>query len=363
MQDPNSICVITGAGGLIGSEAVRYFADKFDHVVGIDCDARKEFFGEEASVRSSIAESEILIDNFGNYNMDISDKYAIEDLFMNYKDDIKLIIHCAAQPSHDWAASDPHRDFEVNALGTLNLLEAYRKYCPEAVFIFTSTNKVYGDSPNGIIQYRELVELDIRYESYETVSRFKIVPDLYDGIDESLSIDQTTHSLFGVSKASADLMVQEYGRYFGLKTGVFRGGCLTGPAHKGAEQHGFLSYLVKCIKNEIPYTVYGFGGKQVRDIIHSRDVVRAFDEFYKAPRPGEVYNVGGSRHSNCSVNEAIKLIEERTGKQAIITYSDNARKGDHQWYITDMSKFKSHYPSWNYTRTLEQIIDEIIQSA
>lgn len=366
---PQSICLITGAGGLIGSEAVKYFCGKFDWVIGIDNNGRKEFFGEEASVKDSIDHLYGWSDNIVIHNSDITDRYAMEDLFQSYKDEIKLIIHTAAQPSHDWAASNPHRDFEVNALGTLNLLEAYRKYCPEAVFIFTSTNKVYGDRPNILLNqdtegyYGGGGEKAKRYEVYKSNRHGEGGYKLFEGFNEDWSVDQSTHSLFGVSKIAADLLTQEYGRYFGLKTGVFRGGCLTGPGHKGSEQHGFLSYLVKCIKNERPYTIYGYQGKQVRDNIHSKDVCRIFEQFYNAPRAGEVYNIGGSRHSNCSILEAIVLIEGRVGKKAIVNYVDEPRKGDHQWYITDMSKFKSHYPSWDYTYTLEQIIDEIIQSS
>lgn len=348
-----SICIITGAGGLIGSEAVKYFSDKFDQIIGIDNDSRAEFFGESASVRESIKSLEDSYKNVFIYNTDITNQPSIDHKLFMYGSDVKLIIHCAAQPSHDWAAKDPMTDFQVNAVGTLNLLEAYHKYCPEAVFIFTSTNKVYGDSPNR--PYFD--ELETRYEPAGLKCGWK------QEIDESQSIDQCLHSLFGVSKASADLLVQEYGRYFGLKTGVFRGGCLTGPGHKGAELHGFLSYLIKCIKHGTPYTIYGFFGKQVRDVIHSFDVVRAFDEYYKDPKMGEVYNIGGGRHSNCSVLEAITMVERKLGRKAVITYNDEARIGDHQWYITDMSRFKSHYPEWNYTYTLDQIIDEIIQSS
>jgi len=344
----NRICLVTGIGGLVGSQCASYFKDKFNQVIGIDNNGRAEFFGESASVQSTLESLKGII----VWNTDISNRYDVEEIFDAHGSEIDLIIHTAAQPSHDWAASNPHRDFEVNALGTLNLLEAYRKYCPNAVFIFTSTNKVYGDRPN----LGHFDELETRYEPSGYKWRWSVE------IDETMSIDQSTHSLFGVSKASADLMVQEYGKYFGLMTGVFRGGCLTGPGHKGAEQHGFLNYLVKCIVQEKPYTIYGYQGKQVRDIIHSYDVVRAFDEFYKVPRMGEVYNIGGGRHSNCSVGEAISLIEHRTGKTAMVTYSDQARKGDHRWYITDMTKFKSHYPNWNYNYTLEQIIDEIIKS-
>lgn len=348
------VCVITGAGGLIGSECVKYFAPKFDRIAMIDNDSRKEFFGESASVKSVLTTLDAE-ENNKLIAIDISNRRHVEQVFQAITEgsDIELIIHCAAQPSHDWAASNPHRDFEVNALGTLNLLEAYRQYAPKAVFIFTSTNKVYGDTPN----LRYFTEFETRYEPSGTGVGWKME------IKEDFSIDQSLHSLFGVSKAAADLMVQEYGRYFGLKTGVFRGGCLTGPAHQGAELHGFLSYLVKCIVHGKTYNIYGYKGKQVRDCIHSYDVARAFDEFYKNPHPGRVYNIGGGRHSNISILEAIKLIEDRTGKSAIISMHETPRLGDHQWYITDMSKFKQDYPEWDYTYTMEQIIDEIIKTA
>lgn len=352
----NRVAVITGSGGLIGSESVKYFSSKFDKIAMIDNNSRAEFFGEEASVTSVLDELQ-QNPNHKLISIDISNRNLVETSFQAITDvaDIELIIHCAAQPSHDWAASNPHRDFEVNALGTLNLLEAYRQYCPRAVFIFMSTNKVYGDSPNrGYFD-----ELETRYEP----AWYKHWHDDRVSINESQPIDNSLHSLFGVSKASADLMVQEYGKYFGLKTGVFRGGCLTGPAHKGAQLHGFLSYLVKCIKNEKEYIIIGFGGKQVRDQIHSMDVCRAFDEYYRNPKQGEVYNLGGGRHSNCSVLEAIDIIERKTGKKAIIHKVDEPRRGDHQWYISDMSKFMKDYPTWNYTYTLEQIIDEIIKTA
>lgn len=357
---PNRICLITGIGGLIGSECARYFQDKFETIIGMDCNAREEFFGESASVQSTLNSLIGIV----IWNTDISIREDVEEVFSGFGSEIDLIIHCAAQPSHDWAASNPHRDFEVNALGTLNLLEAYRRYCPNATFIFTSTNKVYGDRPN-IFLNGLLYETDSRYE---VLNRWEQIPtddyDMYDGFNERTEIDQCIHSLFGVSKASADLMVQEYGRYFGLKTGVFRGGCLTGPGHKGAEQHGFLSYLIKCIKHGIPYTIYGHFGKQVRDIIHSYDVATIFDEFYKNPRPGEVYNIGGSRHSNCSILEAIEIIEKKLDKKIILNpYVEIPRKGDHIWYVTDMHKFVTAYPEWKYTYTLDQIIDEIIKSA
>ena len=261
-----------------------------------------------------------------------------------------LVIHCAAQPSHDWAAREPLTDFEINAYGTLILLECFRKYSPKGVFIFTSTNKVYGDLPNEL----PLVEKETRFELDPS-------HQYYNGIDESMSIDQSKHSLFGASKASADLFVQEYGRYFGLNTACFRGGCLTGPAHSSAELHGFLAYLVKCIATGKKYSIYGYKGKQVRDNIHSYDLVNAFYHFYQNPRSGEVYNMGGSRHSNISMVEAISAIEQILGKKGDIEYSDFNRIGDHIWYISDVSKFQRHYPDWNYRYDISLILKELCQ--
>ena len=272
-------------------------------------------------------------------------------MFSTHSSDISLIVHTAAQPSHDWAAKEPITDFTVNALGTLNLLECTRLFCPDATFIFTSTNKVYGDTPNNL----PLVELDTRYE-LDASHKF------YKGIDESMSIDQTKHSLFGVSKASADLMVQEYGRYFGMKTGVFRGGCLTGPSHAGAELHGFLSYLIKCFIRKKPYTIFGYNGKQVRDNIHSYDLVSAFHEFYLNPKIGEVYNIGGSRYSNISMLESIDKIASILGTKLDYTISEDNRIGDHIWYISDVTKFREHYPNWNYKYNIDSIISEMINS-
>jgi CDP-paratose 2-epimerase len=265
---------------------------------------------------------------------------------------LALVVHTAAQPSHDWAAREPHTDFGVNAIGTLNLLEACRQHAPEAVFIFTSTNKVYGDTPNRL----PLVETDTRWELSETH------PYYAHGIDESMSIDQTKHSLFGASKVAADVMVQEYGRYFGMKTGVFRGGCLTGPAHAGAELHGFLSYLMKCTVTGKPYRVFGYQGKQVRDNIHSHDLVEAFWHFFRAPRAGEVYNIGGSRHSNCSMREAIAMCEEISGRKLQWTYLEDNRIGDHIWWISDVRKFQSHYPEWKFRYGIREILEEIYQA-
>lgn len=339
--------LITGSAGLIGSESVKLFAKRGFKVYGIDNDMRAYFFGKEASIKWNLERLKEQVKGYQHYNVDIRDQRKIEAIFEENKFD--LIIHTAAQPSHDWAAKEPLTDFTVNANGTLVLLENFRKYSPEAVFIFTSTNKVYGDTPNRL----PLVELETRYEIVEDHPFFER------GIDEEMSIDQSLHSLFGASKVAADVLVQEYGRYFGLKTGIFRGGCLTGPAHSGTELHGFLAYLAKCIVTGKKYTIFGYKGKQVRDNIHSHDLITAFDEFYKAPRVAEVYNIGGSRHSNISIIEAIKKIEEITGKKANIEYSDKTRMGDHIWYVSDVSKFKGHYPNWDYKYDIDMILAEI----
>ena len=341
--------VITGSNGLIGSEAVRFFCDKGFNVIGIDNDMRKYFFGDDASTKW--VESELVINypNFIPKAADIRDFSAISDIFRDFGRDIELVIHTAAQPSHDWAAREPFTDFGVNANGTLNMLEATRQFCPNAVFIFTSTNKVYGDNPNLL----PLVELDTRWEI--DVSH----PYFTHGIDENMSIDHCKHSLFGASKVAADVMVQEYGKYFGMKTGLIRGGCLTGPRHSAAELHGFLAYLMKCAITGKEYRIFGYKGKQVRDNIHSEDLINAFWHFYQAPRSGEAYNMGGSRFSNCSMQEAIVLCEKITGRKMNTRYSDDNRVGDHIWWISDVSKFKSHYPGWNLTKNVEDILSEI----
>jgi CDP-paratose 2-epimerase len=338
--------LVTGSAGLIGSEAVRFFAGKGFDVIGIDNDMRKAFFGEDASTawNKSLLLKEI--PGYKHFDIDIRDKQPIEELFKEYKFD--LVIHTAAQPSHDWAATDPETDFTINANGTLTLLESFRKYCPDAVFIFTSTNKVYGDTPNTL----PFIEIKTRYELSESHK-------FYNGIDESMSIDTSTHSLFGVSKASADLLVQEYGRYFKLKTASFRGGCLTGPMHSGTRLHGFLAYLVRCVLTGEKYIINGYKGKQVRDNIDSYDLVNAFWHFYKNPKMGEVYNIGGSRHSNISVIEAIEKIEAITGKKANTQYADASRIGDHIWYISDVSKFKGHYPKWDFTYDIDSILNRM----
>lgn len=347
------IALITGSAGLIGAESVRFFSKKGFTVVGIDNDMRKVFFGDEASTQWSREKLESEIKDYVHYSEDIRDRTAMEAIFKKYNNDIKLIIHTAAQPSHDWAAKDPFTDFTVNANGTLTLLEMTRQYCPDSVFIFTSTNKVYGDAPNDL----PLVELETRWEIDESHPYFK------NGIDESMSVDQTKHSLFGASKLAADVLVQEYGRYFNLKTACFRGGCLTGPGHSSTELHGFLAYLMKCAVTGKHYTIFGYKGKQVRDNIHSFDLVNAFWHFYQKPRIGEVYNMGGGRHSNCSMLEAIAMCEEITGKKMNYSYTESNRIGDHIWWISDVSKFKTHYKNWDYKYNINDIMVEIFQNS
>ncbi|MBU1122417.1 MAG: NAD-dependent epimerase/dehydratase family protein [Candidatus Omnitrophota bacterium] len=339
--------LITGSCGLIGAQAVEFLVERDFFVTGIDNDMRAYFFGPEASIGDNRSQLEASFkDKYFHCDVDIRDKDKIEEIFNKQRFD--LIIHTAAQPSHDWAAREPFTDFEINANGTLNLLENCRKFCPEAVFIFTSTNKVYGDRPNKL----PLVEGESRWE----VSGEH---PFYNGIDESMSVDDCLHSLFGASKVAADVLVQEYGRYFGLKTAVFRGGCLTGPLHKGAVLHGFLAYLAKCVSSGRKYTIFGYNGKQVRDNIHSFDLVNAFWHFYQQPRGAGVYNMGGSRHSNISMKEAIAYFEKALNKKANIEYCDENRIGDHIWYISDVGKFQSHYPDWKYSYDIDKIMDEI----
>lgn len=345
--------IITGSAGLVGSEAARFFHEKGFRVIGIDNDLRSYFFGEGASTGWARERLVNKLENYIHYSVDIRDFAEVEKIFKTYSSDIGGVIHTAAQPSHDWAAKEPLTDFSVNACGTLNLLELTRLNCPSAVFIFTSTNKVYGDTPNNL----PLIEMDTRWEIAEdhAFSEF--------GIDESMSIDQSKHSLFGASKVAADILVQEYGRYFQMNTGVFRGGCLTGPAHSGAELHGFLAYLVQCAVTGKKYTVYGYKGKQVRDNIHSKDLINAFWNFFQRPRRGEVYNIGGSRHSNISMIEAISMIRDISGFQVDYTVSDKNRIGDHVWYISDVRKFQAHYPQWAYEYDIRLTLSDMIQAA
>lgn len=343
-----SIALVTGSAGLIGSETCRRFSREGFDIVGIDNDMRAEFFGAEASTSSTRQKLEKEIPSYQHFAADIRDDAAINAVFAKFGKDIKVIVHTAAQPSHDWAARAPLVDFGVNAQGTLHILEAARAHCPDAVFIFTSTNKVYGDTPNRL----PLVELEKRWE---------ISPDhaFFPGIDEGMSIDQTKHSLFGASKVAADILVQEYGRYFGMKTACFRGGCLTGPAHAGTELHGFLAYLMKCTVSGKPYRVFGYKGKQVRDNIHSHDLVEAFWQFFQAPRAGEVYNIGGSRHSNCSMLEAIEICEHISQRKLEWSYVEDNRIGDHIWWISDVRKFQAHYPDWSHRYGISEILQEI----
>lgn len=341
------VALITGSAGLIGSESARFFAGKGYRIIGVDNDMRKYFFGDGASTKWNHEKlTQDLGVSYKHIDVDIRDREKIEEIVKNYSPDI--VIHTAAQPSHDWAAKEPYTDFSVNAVGTLVLLESVRQFAPQATFIFTSTNKVYGDQPN----YLPLIETETRWE-IEPKHAF------HKGINESMSIDQTLHSVFGASKVAADVMVQEYGKYFGLKTGVFRGGCLTGPNHSGAQLHGFLSYLVKCIVTGTPYTIFGYKGKQVRDNIHAYDLVNMFWHFHKKPRPGEVYNAGGGRHANVSMLEAIAKVEKITGKKANIIYEDTPRIGDHIWYISDLTKFQSHYPKWKITHDIDATLKDL----
>jgi CDP-paratose 2-epimerase len=344
-----SLAVVSGSAGLIGSEAARFFAGIGLDVVGIDNDMRRVFFGDEASTawqRERLVAA--LGDRYRHVDEDIRNTAAIDALFRQCGAAIELVVHAASQPSHEWAGTDPATDFAVNANGTLNLLEATRRHAPDAVFIFTSTNKVYGDAPN-------------RLPFIEQESRWEIDPQhtYAGGIREDMPIDQSLHSPFGASKVAADILVQEYGRYFGLRTACFRGGCLTGPFHSGVQLHGFLSYLMKCAVTGAPYTVYGYGGKQVRDNIHSADLVLAFHEFFEAPRAGEVYNCGGGRESNCSMLEAIEMCEQIAARELDWHYLEQHRVGDHTWWIGDNAKFVSHYPEWRVRRDVPQILREI----
>jgi CDP-paratose 2-epimerase len=345
---PNKTILVTGSNGLVGSEAVEHFDRQGYCIIGVDNNMRRAFFGPGGDTIWNLERLKRLTHNFTALDLDIRDRERMFDLFKQHHFD--LIIHCAAQPSHDKARDIPFLDFEVNAMGTLNLLEATRQHCPEAVFVLMSTNKVYGDAPNE----KPLVELATRYDYRDSSD--------YNGIAENCRIDRTLHSLFGASKVAADVMAQEYGRYFGLKVGIFRGGCLTGPTHSGVELHGFLSYLVRIALTGHTYTVYGYKAKQVRDNIHSYDVIQAVEAFAANPRPGEVYNMGGGRGNSVSILEAFARIEEMTGRKVQWVYQESARKGDHICYISDLRKFQAHYPAWNITRNLNTILEEIIES-
>ncbi len=340
--------LVTGSSGLIGSEAVEHFDRQGHRVIGIDNNMRQVFFGPPGDTSWNLARLKSATRNFRPLDLDIRDREKIFELFSAER--FELILHCAAQPSHDKAREIPLLDFDVNALGTICLLEAARQFCPEAPFIFLSTNKVYGDAPNEL----PLVELETRYDYAR--------PEDFEGIDENCRIDRTLHSLFGASKAAADLVAQEYGRYFGMNVGIFRGGCLTGPNHSGVELHGFLSYLVKVALSGQTYTIFGYKGKQVRDNIHSFDVIRAVEEFARNPRPGEVYNIGGGRANSISILEAVARIEQLSGNKIRREYRDQPRTGDHICYISNLAKFRSHYPNWEITHSLDKILKEILEA-
>ncbi len=344
-----NFALITGSCGLVGSESSLFFAKKNFKILGIDNNSRKFFFGKDGDVtwvKNNLKKS---IKSYNHLNIDIRDYSALKNIFSKYKKNIKIIIHAAAQPSHDWARNNAFVDFDINAKGTLNLLELTKKFCPNAPFIYMSTNKVYGDNPN----FLPLIEKKTRWE-IKNNHRFK------NGIDETMSIDGCTHSFFGASKSYADLIVQEYGKNIGLKTACFRAGCITGPNHSGAKLHGFLSYLVKISLKKRKYTLIGYKGKQVRDNIHSHDLVSCFWEFYKKPRCGEVYNIGGGRYSNCSILEALNMIEELSNIKIKRTFLKNNRVGDHIWYISNLKKFKKHYPKWRQIYSTKKIINELI---
>lgn len=349
----SKVIIVTGSGGLVGGEACRYYLQNGYEVIGIDNNMRSKFFGEDGSTSDDY--EELLANSKYNHVVaDIRNFDDIKSIFEKYNIDIHGVIHTAAQPSHDLAATFPMVDYAINSTGTINMLEACRLHSPQAAFVFTSTNKVYGDKPNEI----ELVETETRFVPYEDESVCAFIC----GIDESMSIDQSTHSVYGASKVSADIMVQEYGRYFKMNTVCFRGGCLTGPRHKGVELHGFLSYLVKCVVHEKPYTIYGHGGKQVRDIIHCSDLIRAFDLYIQNPSfQGEVYNIGGAFYSNCSILEAIDKIEKISGKKLNYSISNVSRIGDHKWWISDINKFKTDYPTFKIERSLDSIITEMVE--
>lgn len=340
--------IVTGSSGLIGSEAVRYFGAKGHKIIGVDCNLRKFFFGQDGDTTWNLKLLTDLPIAFIHYEIDIRNREAVLDLYKKEKPD--ATIHCAAQPSHDLAARMPFEDFDTNAVGTINLLEATRRYSLDSPFLFTSTNKVYGDAPNEL----KLVETPTRWDYADS--------QYFNGIAEDFRIDRTKHSLFGASKVAADIMTQEYGKYFGMPSVCFRGGCLTGPNHSGVELHGFLHYIVKCALTDKPYSIFGYKGKQVRDQIHSEDVVRAFEQFIENPRAGEVYNLGGGRDNSASILEVISLIERLSGKRLTYTQKEENRIGDHICYISDLRKIKSHYPKWDITHSLQNIVEDIIKA-
>lgn len=347
-----SIVLVTGSAGLVGSTAALHFGAKADVVVGIDNDMRGQLFGASGSVAPNRRLlKERLGDRYAHYAVDVRDSDSLAEIFATYGSDIEAVIHTAAQPSHDWAAGNPAVDFSINATGTFRLLEAVRQQAPQATFVYLSTSKVYGDRPN-------------RLPFVEKETRWELPPKhpQYDGIDESFGVDQCAHSLFGASKLAGDVFVQEYGRYYELKTGVFRSGCVTGPRHAGVEQHGFLSHLVKTAVRGDTYTVFGYHGKQVRDNIHADDLVAAIDAFVTDAEPHAVFNIGGGRRSNCSVLEALSLVEERTGQPTSTEYVEEHRRADHRWYISDCSRFRDRYPEWTRTYGIEAIVDELVEA-
>jgi len=339
------IALITGSGGLVGIESVKYFSNYFDLIIGIDNDSRGYFFGKGGSVARNIKTLTEGINNYIHYSIDIRDVRRLTKIFEQYNYEIKLIINAAAQPSHDWSGKNPVEDFEINAVGALNLLERMRINSPKAVFIQLSSSKVYGDGINS----NDFIEKKNRYELRQN-------DKYYNGFNENLNLDQSLHSPYGVSKLASDVMCQEYARYYNLKVGIFRPNCITGGPHSGVELHGFLSYLVKCKKT---YYIFGYKGKQVRDNIHASDLIQAFFEFYKSPKAAEVYNIGGGRENSCSILEAIDLVEQETGGKIIYKLVDENRIGDHKWWITDNSKFINDYPNWKITKNLSDIIKEI----
>jgi CDP-paratose 2-epimerase len=346
-----SIALITGSCGLVGSESVDFFSNKGFEIIGIDNNLRQHFFGKDASVIWQKKKLTKTYKKYKHFNTDIRNYNGLKKIFKKFKKNIKIIIHCAAQPSHDYGKNFPVTDFNVNATGTLNLLELTKIYCPNANFIFMSTNKVYGDNPNKL----NIIEKSKRWELKKNNKYYK-------GIDENFSIDDCTHSFFGVSKTYADLIVQEYGKNIGLKTVCFRSGCITGPNHSGAKLHGFLSYLVKLSLNKKKYSIIGYKGKQVRDNIHSYDLVNCFWEFYKKPRKGAIYNIGGGRYSNCSIIEALEMVEKLSNIKIKKEYINKNRVGDHIWYISDLRKFKKDYPNWKQKYNTKKIIEELIDS-
>ncbi len=342
------LAIVTGSGGLVGSDSVRRLVESGWEVIGLENDMRARFFGAEASTAHVTAELVRSYPEFRGIDADVRNRDAVLRVFEQNASGLELVIHAAAQPSHDWAAREPHTDFDVNAIGTLNLLEATRTAKPDATFVFMSTNKVYGDTPNDL----PLEDLGSRLELPED-HRY------YGGIDTSMSIDRSTHSLFGVSKAAADLLVQEYGRYFDMPTACLRCGCITGPSHAGARLHGFLAYLMKCVVTGTRYTVYGYEGKQVRDNIAASDLAEAFLEFHRSPRAAAVYNMGGGRESNCSMLEAIEACERIAGRELDWELSPDARIGDHRWWISDLEEFRRDYPGWKLTQGIESILRQI----